>query len=461
MECGTVPVPVDWSEPTGDKIDIAVARSPAVEPRERIGTLFLLPGGPGIGGVDFVLYAVDSLEPEILRRFDVIGVDARGVGRSNPVMCPADSDPPSEFPPDAESYERLVRYHRTYADECRKQTGPVFDHVDTLSVARDTDAVRAALGERQISLYGESYGTLLGQQYAEEFPGRVRALVLDGNMDHSITDVRQNLVGGSTVLEQSYRQFAAWCDKSPRCTLRGQDALKVLDDLLARADRGELKDPAGSTITSEDLLETVRRPMYGPGSATGWASLATYLARLKSRNPVRAPGRIPEWYPDAYQAILCSDFSFPVRDFAHAQSLMAASRRVAPHTRVNALTWRDIIGCQGFLRQARNPQHPYRIKGTPPILLTNSRYDVATPHSRAVNVARQIPGSVLLTYDGISHVNYTQNACVTAAVNHYLLTLRTPRPDTRCPAEPVGAPGGQGRGTNTPPVQGPHARPTA
>ncbi|TDD31704.1 alpha/beta hydrolase [Actinomadura sp. KC06] len=435
VECGTVSVPVDWARPAGAKIDIAVARRPALAPRERIGSLFVLPGGPGGSGVDFSLFAGDLLEPEILRRFDVIGFDARGIGRSHPVLCPADSDPPSEFPQDAKAYQRLVQYHRSHAQECRRLTGPVFDHVDTLSVARDADTIRQALGERQISLYGESYGTLLGQQYAEEYPGRVRALVLDSNMDHSITDVRQYLVAGSDVVEETYRQFAAWCSKSPRCALRGQDALKVLDGLLARADRGELKDPAGSTITPDALVETVRRAMYGPNSFTGWASLGTYLTRLQGRTPAR----VPDWYPDAYQAILCSDFSFPVRDFEHLNSLMAASRRAAPHTRVNALTWTDITGCQGFLTRARNPQHRYRIKGTPPILLTNSRYDVATPYSRATHVARQIPGAVLLTYDGIGHVNYISNACSTAAINRYLLTLRTPPPGTHCPAEPLPA----------------------
>ncbi|MUN38529.1 alpha/beta hydrolase [Actinomadura litoris] len=432
-QCGKVPVPVDWARPAGAKIDLAVARRPALDPRKRIGSLFLLPGGPGGSGVGFVLFGADDLDPQILQRFDVIGVDARGIGDSRPLRCPPISDSPSEYPRDAKAYAQLLQWHKKRADECRRLTGPVFDHVDTRSNARDVDAVRAALGERRISLYGESYGTLLGQQYAEEHPGRVRALALDGNMNHSATDVRRYLLTGSTGLERLYRRFAAWCEESPRCALRGQDAFKVLDGLLARADRGELKDPAGTVITSIDLVETIREAMYGPNSRSGWPALSVYLTRLQAQKPVR----LTEDFGDTFQPIFCTDFSFPVRDFAHLRSLMAASRHAAPHTRVDNLRWIAVAGCQGYLPRARNPQRPYRIKGVPPVLLVNSRYDVSTPYSDAESVARQIPGSVLLTYDGIGHTSYTRNPCTTAAIDRYLLTLRTPPPDTHCPAEPA------------------------
>ncbi|WP_242904560.1 alpha/beta hydrolase [Actinomadura terrae] len=434
VQCGKVAVPVDWAHPAGAKIDLAVARRPALKPRERIGSLFLLPGGPGDSGVDFAFYADLELDPELLQRFDIIGFDARGIGRSHPVTCPVDPDPVSEFPQDAKAYQQLLRSHKDRAQECRRRSGPLFDHIDTRSVARDADVVRGALGERQISLHGESYGTLLGQQYAEEYPGRIRALVLDGNMDHSVTGARRYLLGGSTTLEEHYRKFAAWCNESSHCTLRGKNVFKVLDGLLARADRGELKDPAGTAITSDELLETVRRAMYAPNNNVGgWRPLAIYFTRLQARKSIQLPG----WFPDSFQPIFCNDFSFPVRDFEHLKSLMAASRNAAPHTRFNNLNWLSITGCQGFLPRASNPQHPYRIKGAPPILLTNSRYDVSTPYPDAQNVARQIPGSVLLTYDGIGHRAYNRSACINAAVNRYLLTLRTPPPNTHCPAEPA------------------------
>lgn len=431
-ECGTVSVPVDWARPTGPRIDIVTARVRAADPKARIGSLFLLPGGPGGSGVDSLSIVREFLAPEILRRFDLIGFDARGIARSRPVLCPTNSHPPSEFPQNAKAYRRLVEYHRQKADTCRRLTGPLFDHVDTLSVARDTDAIRAALGEQKISLYGGSYGTLLGQQYAEEYPRHVRALVLDSIMDHSITSARRYLVPQSLVLEQGYRQFSAWCTKSPRCALRGQDALKVLDELMAKADRGELNDPdePGSALAPEDLSEIIRRAMYG---TSDWVDLAQRLKKMQAGITTTLRTGIEE---DSYHAIFCSDFSFPIRDFKQLKALMASSRRVAPHTRVSPLGWTDITGCQGYLPKTRNPQRPYRVKGAPPILMINSRYDIATPYPWATNVARQVPGAVLLTYDGISHLNYLDDPCVTAATDRYLLKLSTPPRGTHCPATP-------------------------
>ncbi|TDD73377.1 alpha/beta hydrolase [Actinomadura rubrisoli] len=443
VECGKVSVPIDWARPSGAKVDIVVARVRAGDPKDRIGSLFLLPGGPGGSGGSGVNYVVffarDFLAPEILRRFDIVGFDARGVRRSHPVLCPTDDNPPSEYPRGPETYRRLVAYHQRLAEGCRRLTGTLFDHVDTLSVVRDTDAIRGALGQRQISLQGESYGTLLGQQYAEEYPRRVRALSLDSNMDHSITSTRGYLIPTSEALEQAYSQFAAWCATSPRCALRGQDPLKVLDELMAKADRGELNDPdkPGSKLAPEDLSETIRRALY---STRDWVSLATYLSKLRTGTPSRPWARSEE---RPYEAVLCSDFSFPVRDFEQLDGHMAASRRAAPHTRVNPLAWTDITKCQGFLPRPRNPQRPYRIQGTPPILVTNSRYDVATPYPWAVSVARQIPGAVLLTYDGVGHSVYTYEPCTTAAIDRYLLTLETPLPGTHCPAMPLPSTGGR------------------
>src|SRR5262245_813152 len=189
VDCGTLAVPIDWKKPGSATVNVAVARLRASDPKARVGTLFINPGGPGGSGVDFALGGREVFSPDILERFDIIGIDPRGVARSQPVKCPGDleTDPPNEFVHTAKEYGTLLAYHKKLGDGCRKLTGPLFDHVDTASVARDFDAVRAALGEKKISYYGVSYGTLIGQTYAEMFPKRIRAMVIDSNMDHSIT----------------------------------------------------------------------------------------------------------------------------------------------------------------------------------------------------------------------------------------------------------------------------------
>src|SRR5690606_11889323 len=153
-----------------------------------IGSIVINTGGHGGTGVDAVLQNWLGFSPELTSRFDVVGFDPRGVGRSHPILCsfelaaqapdPLEIDGPAEF-------AALLAYDERYRQDCRARTGPLFDHVDTGSVVRDLDAIRAALGERKLTYYGVSYGTLIGQLYAERYPGRIRALALDSNMDHS------------------------------------------------------------------------------------------------------------------------------------------------------------------------------------------------------------------------------------------------------------------------------------
>ena len=142
-------MPVDWSEPYGPTIDVAVARRPATDPARRIGTLVVNPGGPGGSGVDFAIGAAGFFSAELRSRFDIVGFDPRGVARSHPVRCTErwSTAQPSPLLTSPAQYDAAIAYNRGLAADCRKHTGPVFDHVDTLSVARDMEALRAALGE--------------------------------------------------------------------------------------------------------------------------------------------------------------------------------------------------------------------------------------------------------------------------------------------------------------------------
>ncbi|WP_140399161.1 alpha/beta fold hydrolase, partial [Pseudomonas sp. SID14000] len=195
--------------------------------------------------------------PEGLRTFDIIGIDPRGVARGHPVVCSADAlGQPGDtvLPRTKAEYTALVQFNRQLAADCKQQTGPLYDHVDSISVARDLDAVRAALGADKLNWYGASYGSLTGQMYAELFPQRIRTMVNDGNMDHSLDTWRFQL-SESGFAEDSFQQFVDCGGKSPNCALQGQDVSKVYAEVLAKADAGTLVDPSdGTKLSNWDLL---------------------------------------------------------------------------------------------------------------------------------------------------------------------------------------------------------------
>ncbi|MBG0817619.1 alpha/beta hydrolase [Planomonospora sp. ID82291] len=445
VECGSVGVPVDWSRPDGPGIEIAVARRKAGDPARRVGTLVFNLGGPGIGGVRETVNAAGIFSPELLERFDLVGFDPRGVPGSPPVLCPAGTSSVPDNPATAEEYDRMLARLNAYDKACRELSGPVFDHADSESTARDVEAVRAALGERTISLYTLSYGTLLGQRYAELFPHRLRALVLEGNLDHSLRRPVDFLTARARTSERTFRMFGDWCrGPGSGCSLGGQDPAELLDGLMARAARGEIHEPGVPEFVLTPEWLAARIDSHAADQSF-WPPLDDYLIALRDQaasGAARAPEPTepPESVENPYAAIFCSDFRWPIRDFGELSRIRDAVRRAAPHLRWTLTGWRDVAGCQGRDIAVRNPQRPYRFRpGTPPILLVNGRHDVATPHEFAVTVARRIPRGTLLTYEGVGHWTYDASPCARAAVDRYLLTLALPRPGATCPAVPVTA----------------------
>ncbi|MBN6053999.1 alpha/beta fold hydrolase, partial [Nonomuraea sp. RK-328] len=267
-ECGTLTVPVDWDKPAGETIRLALARRKATDPSARIGSLVFNPGGPGGSGVTEILRNRLDFTPELTRRFDVVGFDPRGVARSHPILCSyalaTQAPDPLELKSQAE-FDALLAHNQRYRSDCRSRTGPLFDHVDTGSVVRDLDALRAALGDDKLTYYGVSYGTLIGQLYAERYPRRVRALALDSNMDHSL-GTAAFIDTEAWASQDSFNEFVTWCDRTASCALHGKDVRAVWRDLLARAARGELSLPGEPEfkLSRLDLISQAFGAFYGP-----------------------------------------------------------------------------------------------------------------------------------------------------------------------------------------------------
>ncbi|PSL43501.1 alpha/beta hydrolase family protein [Saccharothrix carnea] len=412
-ECGTVSVPLDWADPRGPRADLAVSRVRATDPARRIGVVFVDAGGPGGSGAEFA--RAPYLSAEVRARFDVVGFDQLGTNNSSAIRCSAElmARHPGDDPADEAAFAALAAHNRAVRDECRARH-PVFDHVDTARSARDLDAVREALGERRISFYGISYGTLLGQQYAELFGPRVRSMVLDGVIDHS-ADLRRLVLDRAWAVEESFGVFARWCAENATCALHGQDVSAAWERALAEAD--------GIGLGRHNLIQWA----FGEIRDGAWESLASLIVDVGGPRGLSFEPN----YDSLRYAVVCQDFALRFAGFAEYRALREAELRVSPTMRGSFLGHQEATTCIGFTAPPANPPHRLDVDDAPPLLLLTSRYDVATPYRWARDVHRQAKGSHLVTFDGPGHGVYHANACTRAATDSYLLGT-APARDVTC-----------------------------
>ena len=459
-QCAILQVPVDWADPYSAKVGIAVARRPATDPGARIGTLVVNPGGPGDSGVDFAVGSPAFFTAAVRRRFDIVGFDPRGVGRSNPVRCTASlsAAAPSPLIASPQAYAETIAYNRRLAADCRANTGPLFAHVDTLSVVRDTEALRAALGESTLSLYGASYGSLLAAQYADRYPDRVRAVVLDSVMDHS-AGIDGFLGTATGATQDSFNQFIGWCGRDATCAVHGRNVPAIWAVLLERAAAGQLRDPFApdTAVTVPDLLRVAFSSFYGPQ----WYALGHYLKEAEAAAPRPGGTTAPAasgLAANSFAAVFCEDWDLPVTGYPDYRSRLADLRQRAPQMLASPLALAATAGCLGWPSRPDNPQRDLN-PATTPALLVNPRHDPATAYQWAENVARQLgPNATLLTYDGWGHVAYNRTACVSGFVDDYLINGVRPAAGARCPGvlpDPfgVGSVGKQAENGRRPPMR--------
>ncbi|KOV74780.1 hypothetical protein ADL00_00195 [Streptomyces sp. AS58] len=418
-EGASLAVPLDWSRPDGETITVAVTRLRAADPAQRIGTLFFNPGGPGNAARPWVRDRAIELFPAALRdRFDIVGVDPRGTGDSRPLI--ACDTPTAElnggrYPATRAEYDRLIAYNRSFAEECRRATGPLIDHVDTVSSARDFDAVRQALGEQRVSWLGLSYGTVLTATYAELFPERVRAAVLDGPLDRSIGS-RALATDDAAAAEDAFGLFADWCESEPGCALYGKDVRAEYRSLLDRAPLQALGHPEG--VSADQIgFGTYAKLIF----RSAWSSLAEDLAAASTDASAfaAAGARSP-----AYRVIACHDMPTGDVGYAEFSARLAEVRRLAPVFGGYVEGWDIQAGCLGWPIESANPWGPIRVTGTPPLLVVAGTHDPATPLHWGEGVASQIDGSELLVWDGVGHTAFLNHPPTVDRAVDYLITGR-------------------------------------
>ncbi|WP_119728183.1 alpha/beta hydrolase [Thermomonospora amylolytica] len=446
-ECATVKVPLDYARPQDGELSLAVIRLPARDRSERIGSLVTNPGGPGGAGVDFVRQAGRLFGPDLRDRFDIVGFDPRGVGQSDPVRC-LDGPRLDRFfstdtsPDSAAEFTDLQTQARAFANGCRARSATLLPHVGTVDAARDMDVLRAALGDSKLTYLGFSYGTYLGAFYAEQFPRNVRALVLDGAVDPSLS-ATDTLLEQAKGFETALRAFVENCTGTPDCPL-GTDPDAALDriaDLQRRTDRTPLKSARGDSRTiSETWVTTgMASALY---SKSQWPALRLALARAIRQNEgdllLTLADQMLQRRPDgsytnqmeANMAVNCVDKPNPATATAYAAAVEEAEA-AAPHFG-SFVMWGGLPCVYWPAKPAGTPA-PVTAKGAAPILVIGTTRDPATPYRWAEALAAQLASGTLLTLNGDGHTAYLGGSpCITEATDRYLITATPPRDGTVC-----------------------------
>ncbi|PSK90931.1 alpha/beta hydrolase family protein [Murinocardiopsis flavida] len=457
FQCAGVTVPRDYDRPRGATLTIAAKRLPAAG--DPLGSLVVNPGGPGGSGVDYVAGAAGIVSEDVRRHFDIVGFDPRGVARSSPVYCldaagldayqgarfdtrDGDGDQ-SELT--AKGVRQMQREVKTFVAACEENSGAMLGHVGTADVARDLDVLRAALGDDALTYLGKSYGTAIGAHYADRFPGRVRALVLDGAIDPAADQLElsvQQAEGFGTALDA----FVADCVRRTDCPLGGADdgagsAMRRLHGLLADTGRTPLDSTLGDgrevtrsrvetgllgALYSEDLWPQARTALADAFDGDG-----TGLLRLGDR--VYGRGESDRTYRNSAAALVavnCADSASPRTVSAYreaAEELRTTSPVFGP-----GLAW-NAMACAYWPEDAVAAPASLTAKGADPILVVGTTRDSATPYRWSRRLADRLDSGVLLTRDGDGHTGYRMgDSCVDTAVDRYLIKAEAPDEGTVC-----------------------------
>jgi pimeloyl-ACP methyl ester carboxylesterase len=444
FQCARLAVPLDHAQPTGPTIELALIRRPARKPAQRIGSLLVNPGGPGVSGVDFLPDYYGVLPGEIRDRFDVVSFDPRGVGASEPVDCGtdggevADIDGDPDTPAERAAYEQLFTEQ---AERCEQVVGPLLTHVGSVDAARDLDLIRAAVGDARLTYLGYSYGAELGFAYATLFPERIRALVLDGALDPALSD-DDTLRSQADALEQGIDAFFAECASRSKCGL-GRDPAAATRELLDRLEAGATL-PAH--VGDEDRTLGIGLAQYGIVAGLydeqfGWPELELALVQARDGDggPLLALADTVTGYlggghydslVDAYSAINCADRS----ERPSAADAAALAAELGPRDPFFGawIGW-GLMGCADWPLAADRYDRTSTAPGAPPILVVGATGDPVTPYDQTQALAAQLSSGVLLTREGGGHTSYGGlDDCIDRAVDAYLLDLEPPPAGTTC-----------------------------
>lgn len=443
VDCATLRVPQDWATPTGPTFDLALMRLRRTSQRNRIGSLLVNPGGPGGSGLELAAATPLFLPSEILQRFDIVGFDPRGVGRSSPLRCISDQTKDAAVAADPDpvaqaEFDRQVAAARAAGAACGSRYGAGLRRYGTAQAARDMDAIRQAVGDARLSYLGYSYGTLLGAVYATLFPGRIRAMVLDGAVDPTQSGVAGS-EGQAGGFEKAFDNLAASCRRAGSGCPIGPDARATVNRLLDRAAARPVpgRDGERRRATAGHVLTAIAAALY---SQPQWPRLQKALAAFDRGDPTEVfaladafTGRGPDGrYSneiDVNVAVNCAD--------DRQRPTVADVRRLQGEWRTRYPLFgsslaMSMLSCATW-PVAPAPYPPVKAPGAPPILVVGTTGDPATPYRSTAVLARLLGTGTVLTWQGEGHTAYPQTACIRDTVDDYLVRLDPPPDGRTCP----------------------------
>jgi pimeloyl-ACP methyl ester carboxylesterase len=453
LRCASLQVPLNYANPGGRKITLALSEIPATAPAaQRQGALLVNPGGPGASGLAMAASVAAGLTPSVAAQYDIVGFDTRGVGSSVPALScdPAFfSKPRPDYVPATAAAEQVLEDRaRQYAADCEKRFGWLLPYMTTEDLARDMDSIRAALGQQKISYYGVSYGTYLGQVYATLFPHRIRRMVLDSVVDPAGIWYADN-IDEDYAFQGRMTAFFAWIARNDAVYHLGSTEAAVNATFTAASGKLEKHPIAGSSgplIGPDELSDTF---LVGGYSDAWWPylaqSLAAYLHSGSTSELIALYQQIGAQNENefaVYTAVECGDVRWP-RSWAFWNS---DTRKVSVKAPFEA--WGNAwFNAACAFWPVNGPAQPLRIDGAglPPILMLQGTLDAATPYAGALVARKLLPSARLVVVSGGGNhgqsLAYPPNNCVNNYLDRYLADGSLPgKPgvvNATCPALPA------------------------
>jgi pimeloyl-ACP methyl ester carboxylesterase len=448
-ECATIQVPLDWSDANGPTIGIAVKRLAATDADARLGSVLINPGGPGGSGLEFADYFSESAGEELLRHYDVVGFDPRGVGQSTPVACgdgpTLDAFYVTDFAYETQAdVDAAVARNAEFAQGCEQDSGPIAQNVDTVSAARDMDVIRALVGDEQLNYMGFSYGTQLGATYAELYPANVGRLVLDGAVDFLLPS--QELSAGQAAgFETSLGNFLDWCVPQEDCAIGDtkEQARQAIYEMTQTALETGYPTDTPWDLNGNLMVYGIVVTLYDEAS---WPYLQLALNEVVEDGSARIMYELANFYLDrdggtgeyianstlAFTAINCLDEGASddwtiddVQEFTEIMELESPT-----------FGWwfGTGVGCQGWPWSGDDIVTSLDNASTAaPMLVVGTTKDPATPYRWSQSLAERLGTATLLTYDGEGHTAYGRsNRCIIDAVDTFMVEGTMPAEGTVC-----------------------------
>ena len=436
-QCADLLVPIDYTNLKNGTFKISVLKYPTIN-KNKLGSLIVNPGGPGGSGVDYAYAAEYLFSPAVLNAYDIVGLDPRGVSRSEPIICLTDEELDDNYasdskPDNEKEFAQTLIDSKRFIQQCEEKNKHLTSF-STANAARDMDILRQAVGDKQLNYMGKSYGTFLGTLYAQFFPDKVGRMVLDGAVDPTISDFQQSLTQ-AVGFDKAFAAFATDCNKRSNCPLPKDkdEAIDFMKQLFKQAGKEPIITKNDNRILSESLMVLgTASALYD--SATGWPDLRKAIAEAKKgqgdtflKLADEYTGRLEDGdYRsnefDSAAIIDCLDF----RDLRTIEEMKKDVRifdeqapLFGPYLAYSGL------GCKYFETPKATRILP--TKTVNPIVIIGTTGDPATPYQWALGLNKILTNSVLISLTGDGHTGQGQgNTCVDSQVDNFYLKNALP-----------------------------------